>query len=512
MPDISLCIEDAGHRDQRNCLPGTREKILESIKLWNEDFHGPPVCLLNGLPGAGKSAIVRTVMEWCSRRGQLGSFFFCSSSTGGNRNRPLLIPSLAIQLAQQDTKVRSILAPILWYNPGLYESIPNQVQKLIVDPLRAADVPALIVIDALDEWMDGESQSTLLSTVKKLIGEIPKVKFLITSRPKTHILSRSSSLFFTGLAEFFNLEDAESGLIDTTTDIRVFLEHELAKLAAKRKLDNWPTPTQLDLLRDRAAGLFVYAVATVKFLDQNHTPPDEQYAIIEESPDDTAHEGTVEGVHKGLSLDSLCTSVLQASFGNVYEDAATRSVLATVALATRPLPLAGIAELVCRKFEEIKRCLGWIQSLLRVQGGLDQLILPFHKLLSDLLTSPTRCTNKRFYIAPGKFHSEIARNCLRLINETSPEAVVEHLPVKLVLNYACTSWYIHLAKSTEDVETLLPALFRFLQEGFKVWLIVLRALGEQADPVLALNETISWLRGVRLELLSSACKCLRASN
>ena len=511
MPDISPSAEDAGHWDRRICLPGTRKKTLESIKLWTEDFNRPPICFLNGLAGTGKSVIARTVVEWCSSRGPLGSFFFCSSYADDQGTHPLIILSLAIQLAQQHPKVRSVLVPTLRSNPDVvYESTLNQVEKLVIKPLKSADVPAVVVIDALDEWMDDTSQSTILSAVEQSIREIPKVKFLITSRPKPHIMPNISLLSLTGLAEFLDLEDTASELIDTDADIRLFLQHELAELAAQRRLDNWPTNTQLDLLRDRAAGLFVYAVATVKFLGE-YTQPDEMYAVIEHLPRDTVHEGTVDGVHKGLSLDSLCISTLQASF-DIEDHATARSVLATVVLATHPLPPSVIAELICLEVEEVMTFLESIQSLLSLQEDPDQPVLPFHRLLlSDLLTSPTRCVDERFYIAPGKFHSEIALNCLRLINEAS-EAMVEHPPENLGLNYACTSWHIHLTESRENVAALAPTLRRFLEEGFKAWLRVLRALAVRADPVSALNETIFWLRKVQLGLFQCSYKCSRASH
>ncbi|KAF9784565.1 hypothetical protein BJ322DRAFT_1211500 [Thelephora terrestris] len=516
-PDVPLRIEGAGTGDQQICLPGTRGTILESIKSWSEDSNRPPIFLLQGLAGTGKSAIARTFMEWCGSHGHLGSFFFCSSDVDDPGNAPLIVPSLAIQLAQQHPKVCSILVPILRSNPDVvYESTQNQVQQLIVKPLMSADVPAVIVIDALDEWMDEVSQSAILSAVEESIREVPKVKFLITGRPKPHVIARSSLLFFTGLAEFVDLDDTALDLTDTDIDIHLFLEHALAEPAAQKQLDSWPTPVQLDLLRDRAAGLFVYAVATVKFLGQNHTSPAKQFAIIEEFPDDTVHEGTVGAVHKGLSLDCLCTSTLQASFRNVEDDATTRLVLATVVLATRPLPPSVIAELICLEVEEVMTLLGSIQSLLRLQEDPDQPVLPFHKLLSDLLTSPTRCADERFYISPGKFHSEIALNCLMSINEISednlsPETTeAEHLLGKPALSYACTSWYIHLAESRENVKTLIPALRRFLEEGFKAWLKVLRAQGERADPVFAMNETVSWLRGMTDDgqLLNDADQCL----
>jgi len=67
--------------------------------------------------------------------------------------------------------------------------------------LKSVDVPAVIVIDALDVWMDDKSQSAFLSAVEHCIREVPKVKFLITSRPRAHILTSFRSPLPGGLAD-----------------------------------------------------------------------------------------------------------------------------------------------------------------------------------------------------------------------------------------------------------------------------------------------------------------------
>jgi hypothetical protein len=280
----------------------------------------------------------------------------------------------------------------------------------------------------------------------------------MTSRASFH-------LSLGGLVEVLTLHDTAQDPID----IRLFLKHELSGLAVRRGLDNWPTDGQLDQLRDRAGGLFAYASATVKFLDHKHASTNEQYTIIVQSPDDTIHEGTVEGVHRGSSLDSLCISIFQTSFkkNDDDDDAIVRSVLATIVLATRPLPPSAIADLIHLELGEVMSILRSIQSLLRLHEDPSQPVRPFHKLLSDLLTSPTRCLDKRFHISPGEFHSEIALNCLKLINETLESGIslqnhTAHSGV--ALKYACAVWHVHLAQAREDVTTLVSALRHFLEE------------------------------------------------
>jgi len=424
-----------------------------------------------------------------------------------------------MQLARRHGIVRSVLTPLLQSNPDVvYESASDQVEKLIVKPLRAADVPTLIIIDALDELMDDTTQSNIISALELWIEEIPKVKFLVTSRPETHIFTRFHTLPLSGLAITLALHDIAPPLVDD--DIRLFFEHELSKLAARNGVDNWPTAAQLDLLCSRAAGLFVFAVATVKFLGSSDTRPTEQYAIIAHSRDSTIHEGAVEGTHRGLSLDSLCTSVLQASFrdNDDEDDAIVCSILATVVLVTRPLPLSTIATLTGLEAKEVMSILQSIRSLMM----LDQHVRPFHKLLSDLLISPTRCMDKRFYISPGKFHSEIALNCLKIMNELLEDGVrprnhtmnsdAELAFEGTALGYACTSWHVHLAEAREGVSALIPTLLRFLDEKVTAWLKALSISGVVANPELVLNKTIFWSREVRVNLFQNVCQYSPAPN
>jgi hypothetical protein len=478
------------HRDdRRSCLQGTRETVLEVIESWAKDFTRPPIFWLNGLTGTGKSAIAQTVADRCDAYGRLGSSVFCSRDVNSHDNLRLIFPTLAIQLAQ-DPEVRSILVPLLRANPDVvYESPSDQMEKLIVKPLKSRNVPAVIVIDGLDEWTDGISKSAILSAVEHWVKEIPKVKFFMTSRASFH-------LSLSDLAEVLTLHDTAQDPID----IRLFLKHELSGLAVRRGLDNWPTDEQLDQLRNRAGGLFAYAAATIKFLGHKHTSVNGQYTTIAQSPGDTVHEGTVEGAHRGLSLDSLCISILQASFkkNDDDDDAIVRSVLATIVLATRPLPPSTIADLIHSELGEVMSILRSIQSLLRLHEDPSQPVRPFHKLLSDLLTSPTRCLDKKFHIPPGKFHSEIALNCLKLINETleSGLSLQNHTAYSgVALKYACAVWHVHLAQAREDVTTLVSALRHFLEEKIETWLEVLGAPGA-TTVVSARERTTAWLREV----------------
>ena len=172
--------------------------------------------------------------------------------------------------------------------------------------------------------------------------------------------------------------------------------------------------------------------------------PSDQYATNAHSPDDTVHGGTAEDVHRGVSLNSLCASILQApSWERFVEgDATVRSVLGAVVLAVHLLPPSAIVALARLEVRRVMSVLRSIQPLLKLHEDPDETVLPFHKLLPDLLISPTRCTDRRFYISLGKFHSEIALNCLKLMNKTLGDgSLLRNYPANSGVDYPpVTAW------------------------------------------------------------------------
>jgi len=395
------------HGNRKGCLRATRVALLEEIGHWTKDLTQPSILWLNGLAGTGKSTIAQTVAEQCFANGILGGSFFCSANVArkDHSDPSIIFPTLGFQLAQKYPKARSTIVTLLQSNPDVaHESLESQAEKFLIAPLQSAGIATVIVIDALDECGDKKSISTLLSVFGTIVRQTPKAKFFITSRPEPWIKDGFSHL--ETISNVSTLHNIPSNVINS--DIKLFLRHELSWLASKHALDNWPSDAQLDLLCDRAAGLFAYAIATVRFLDHVFRGPDNRYTIIAKSPDDTVHEGTMEGVHGGLSLDSLCTSILQTSFKNntAEDDSTVRFVLTAAALFTPPFLPSAIPEKVYMQtgevveMKEVKRILESIHPLLKLCDNLDDPVSPFHKLFSDCLANPVRCSDKRFLI-PG---------------------------------------------------------------------------------------------------------------
>ncbi|KAF9642971.1 hypothetical protein BDM02DRAFT_3123980, partial [Thelephora ganbajun] len=309
--------------------------MINGANRW--DFDKPSVYWLNGLAGTGKSTIAQTVAERIFADGQLGASFFCSRDFQDRRDLKLIFPTVAVQLARNYPEFRSIFVPLVQSDPEVaHESLYSQMDKLVVRPLKQSHISTVIVIDALDECKDEEPASAILSVLGRFVSRIPKVKFFVTGRPEPRIREGFRLPLLAEATDVFVLHEVESSRVNT--DIRLFFRHCFSELKSRRRgLDDWPSSKQLDLLCERAAGLFVYAVATIKFIDHKNNSPKNQLERILQLPTSSVHEGRTR-FRPNTTLDSLYMSILQEAFDDDDSkgDSKVRSVLGTVEDADSP--------------------------------------------------------------------------------------------------------------------------------------------------------------------------------
>jgi len=462
---------------------------------------------LNGLAGTGKSTIAKTIAERLFADGKLGASFFCSRDFEDRRNLQLIFPTLTTQLARKYPEFRKILVPLIQSDPEIaYESLYNQMNKLIVQPLKQSSISTVIIIDALDECEDEGPASAILSVLGRLVSEIPKVKFFLTGRPEPRVYEGFRLPLLVKMVDTFVLHNVEQSQVDS--DIRLFFTTGFSELAGRRGgLDNWPSEEQLIGLCERAAGLFIYAAATVRFVDDNKRDPRSQLDLLLQSQKIGAREGK--------ALDTLYTSILQEAFSDddPEDDAKIRSVLGAVILAVHPLSSSTIAMLLGYDAEDVPHLLSLAKSLLILQEDTSRPVRPFHKSFPDFITDSTRCTNPRFHISPPDHHLQLLTGCLDLTNRTLaknmcnlPDGVansdVSDLKERVekcidpALQYACLSWHAHLVDAdTTPTRTpgITPTLRRFLKKKFLCWLEVLSVLGAVRNAVDALQVITNWL-------------------
>ena len=476
------------------------------------DFGKPPVYWLNGLAGTGKSTIAQTIAERTFADGRLGASFFCSRDFDDRSNLHLIFPTLAVQLARRYTEFRSIFVPLVQSDPEIvHESLYGHMNKLIAQPLIKSAISTVIVIDALDECKDEEPASAILTVLGQFVSDIPRVKFFVTGRPEPRICEGFRLPLLAKATDVFVLHGVEPSRVGN--DIRLFFRHKFLELSGRRRgLDEWPTKEQLDLLCERAAGLFVYAVATVKFIDKQIGNPRKRLDLLLQSPESSAHEGKTK-LKANATLDLLYMSILQDAFdGDSPEyDATVCSVLGAVILAANPLSPSAIAQLLRLDTEDVFPLLSSAHSLLVLHEDVDHPVRPFHKSFPDFITDPTRCTSQRFHISPSDYHMELLVRCLELMNQRLeknmcklPDGVINSEANDLrgraeeyidqSLQYACESWHKHIDRHTTCTPGVTSALHHFLENKFLFCLEVLSILGTLRSAVDALKMAAEWLK------------------
>ncbi|KAF9641944.1 hypothetical protein BDM02DRAFT_3133448, partial [Thelephora ganbajun] len=452
--------------------------------------------------------------------GQLGASFFCSRDFEDRSNLKFIFPTIAVQLARNHPGFRSIFVPLVQSDPEIaHESLYNQMDKLIVRPLKKSGILTVIVVDALDECKDDEPASAILSVLGQFVSQIPNVKFFVTGRPEPRIREGFRLPLLAEATDVFVLHNVQPSLVGS--DIRLFFNQSFVELARRRQgLDDWPSREQLDLLCERAAGLFAYAAATIKFIDHRNNDPKEQLDRLLRSPESSAREGKIK-LKANTTLDSLYMSILQEAFGDddPEDDHKIRSVLGAVILAANPLSPSAIATLLGFGANDVFLRLSSVHSLMILQEDPDSPVRSFHKSFPDFIVDPTRCIDKRFHVSPPNHHPELLAGCLELMNRrleknmcNLPDAVVncevddlhERIERHLdpALRYACKSWHKHLVDGhTVHTPAIASALHRFLEKKFLFWLEVLGVLGAAREAVDALDVAAKWLEVCRVSTL-----------
>ena len=494
-------------------MRGTRKGVLQDIGHWLTGKQGQHIFWLNGLAGTGKSTIAQTFAETSFADGKLGASFFCSRDFENRSNLQAIFPTLAFQLAYQYPPFRRELLQVLKACPDVgQESLCSQMEKLLVGPLKATQIPTLIIIDALDECKDEEPASAILSILSRYINEIPNVKFFITGRPEPRIRSGFRLESLVQITEVLKLHEVKPQSVDN--DIRLFFQTQLTNLIKSRSdcdlMKDWPSPPDLNILCKKAAGFFIYAATVVKFVASENDPPDERLTIITSLPQSTAEEGK-------SGVDQLYIKVLEQAFpgvqaNNTQHHSRFHSVVGAILLIFNPLSIKSLSELLRHNPSHIRSTMRSIHSLLLVPDNIEDSIHTFHKSFPDFLMDPERCKDRRFFVEPAVHHREILLSCLRLMEERLKRNIcnlddyatlseVKDLSahqqnhIRDSLNYACRFWTKHLLEipsSGPHIKEVQNAIDTFFTTHLLHWIEVLILTGSLGVGIYAMNDVKQW--------------------
>ena len=443
--------------------------------------------------------------------GKLGASFFCSRDFKDRSNLQAIFPTLAFQLAFQYPHFREELLQVLKVRPDVgSESLASQMEKIIVGPLRATHASTLIIIDALDECKDEELTSAILSVLSRYVNEIPGVKFFITGRPEPQLRSGFRLRPLLPITNILKLH--EVGFNAVNNDIKLFFQMQLTSLAKDLSdfnlTEDWPSPSDVEILCKKAAGFFAYASTIVKFVASKNHLPSERLARITSLPQSTTEEGRT-------GIDHLYIQVLEQAVRYMRADdeesrSRFRTVVGAVLLVFDPLSAEALSNLL--RVTSISGALRPLHPLFLVPDSIEDPILIFHKSFPDFLTDPERCTDKRFSIEPATHHAEILLSCLDLMKERLKRNICnldDHAVLSQVkdlsacrkdnigdaLEYACRFWTRHLLGipgNSSHVEEVQKAINTFFTTHLLFWIEVLALTGNFDVGVYAMNDVDQW--------------------
>ena len=315
------------------------------------------------------------------------------------------------------------------------------------------------------------------------------------------------------------LHDVKRPLVDI--DIKLFLRTRLTEIVKNRihcdVTEDWPFPSDIDILCEKAAGLFIYASTVVKFVSSQYHQPPKRLALLVSLPHNTAREGE-------SGINSLYTEILRHAYHGMGSDNQNpdnqevyrcfRSVVGAVLLAFNPLSMKSLSELL-DDFDtpsDVSTALNSLHSLLLVPEDIEDSICVFHKSFPDFLTNPKRCQDMQFFVDPPTHHMEILLSCLDLMEQRLKKNICalddyaicgdvgdlssqrkEHIGD--ALEYACQFWTKHLVNcpsSNCDTEKVQKEIDKFFTTHLLSWIEVLIIMGNLDVSVHSINDIQQW--------------------
>jgi len=498
----------SGHHDK--CLPGTRESVLRDLMLWAREPQKQNVFWLNGLAGTGKSTIAQSFTEAVAKEGLLGASFFCSRDYLDRKALKNIFPTLAYQLAHHYPHFRSCIIASLKEDPTLaHTSLISQLENLLVNPLSGTNISCVIVIDALDECIDNEPSSAILSVLGQFVKHLPLVKFFITGRPEPRIRTGFRLPLLEPITQIFLLHEVDSTSVNN--DIQLYLTTKLTIIATQRSNlelpDLWPHDDEIKALTKKSSGLFIFASTAVRFIESGYHEPNKHLQLLLSEVNSTLYEGRA-------GIDSLYSQILLHAFSDVCEPevfADIRQVLGAIVLAFNPLSRRELSTILGVSMSLISTTLRHLHSVILVPSDETMEIRIFHKSFPDFLQDSNRCTDTRLQINPEIYHGDITLSSLELVQglkwnpcSISPFMMNQDIldPPQLLENkiggaveYACTYWARHLKlspKTKEFAGSTIDLATGMLQNA-PPWIEVMSLKNQLEEVVHSMNSLLDWL-------------------
>ncbi|KAK7049332.1 hypothetical protein VNI00_005933 [Paramarasmius palmivorus] len=450
-----------------HCLPGTRRSTLEKIQ--GLVFGGKQSILwISGIAGCGKSSLIGTLHDLLSKSGfnsRLAAFIRFDRTE--YRDAREFVKTLAYLLANFDERLGKPIAEAIRRNRTISQSteLSVQVQDLLINPLRglseelAREGPLVVLVDGIDECSRSDrAESNFRRQMLELFADdafkfLPFIRFVLASRPEEDIVDYLQ--YCDNHVLHFPLDHMSE---ETRSDIRYFLTKSF-KRPFFRILDEARRSSAVELLAERASGLFIWASTVIEFIQENvvhrlnaftktEPPKDALYALstlYETTLDSLVHEHGDDDIRQNMHMALGLIMAFAQSPVLIRKSHDKASILPGLFKYVKYADETGILGAI-----------GKLRSLVTMTEHEGYQLL--HKSFDDFLTSnPTH----RWYIDVKKYEvilTEATISCMIADLEDSNREM-RPLPLyRYAARWSTYYWEVHRGQSSPELAKIVKKL------------------------------------------------------
>jgi len=412
----------------------------ETIFLW-----------LYGDAGAGKSSICQTFAVKCAQEQRLLASFFFWRNDPRRSSHTSLMATLIHQAVAAIPDLRTLVAAAIDRDPSIFQKhLERQIVSLLVEPINElvstpeldqSSLPALILIDGLDECASTAGQCEILEAFSKALSRCRLgLKILIASRSEVDIMAAFNSNPLSHLSTRIALNAS----FCPDEDMRKFLHSTFEAIKSTHPLKayippSWPSSDVIPTLVERSSGQFIFVSTIGKYVSDRDQKPTEQLEIImalRPAPTDTnmpymelnalythvLSRVPPHKIEKALDILSFILVVRPRLLEKQFLPSIADRLLGRYSKTTDRTPhYDALLSLLCLQPGDIVFYLANLSSLVEVDNNNSHGNLPniriSHASLGDFLLDRHR--SHKFYCNPQQFFGKVLCICLKDSNRTS---------------------------------------------------------------------------------------------